>query len=219
MAGAAAVGLSMWLGGASAWAPGKAAALVALWAGVSLPALDAHGREQLGPANAVTLARGVLVAALAATLGESLGPLAGWGIATAGLAAFVLDWVDGKVARRTGWSTPFGARLDMELDAITILVLCGLAWQLGQAGAWVLLGGALRYLFVAASWVWPWMDRPLPPSERRRFVCGVQIGTLLLCLLPWPVAGLATAIAAFGLVSLVTSFAIDTAWLAQHRSG
>ena len=209
----------MWMGGASAWAPAKAAAMVGLWAVVSLPALPSHGREGLGPANAVTLARGVLVAALAATLGEALSPMAGWGVALAGLVAFVLDWVDGKVARRTGWSTPFGARLDMELDAITILVLCGLAWQLGQAGAWVLLGGALRYLFVAASWVWPWMDHPLPPSERRRFVCGVQIATLLLCLLPWPVAGLSSLIAAGGLVALVYSFAADTWWLFRARHG
>jgi phosphatidylglycerophosphate synthase len=211
-AGAACVGVALWIGGLSAWAPAKAAALVGAWALLSVPALPDHPRDGLGPANAVTLARGVLVAALVALLGESLGPVAGWWIATAGLAAFTLDWVDGQVARRTGWASPFGARLDMELDALTVLVLCALAWQLGQTGAWILLGGALRYLFVAAGWVWPWMNGELPPSERRRFVCGLQIAALLLCLLPWP-GVIAPAIALGGLAALVASFAIDTVWL------
>lgn len=216
-AGAALVGSSLTLVGLSALAPLKAAGLVGVWALVSAPALPEHGRDDLGPANAVTLARGVLVAALVALLGEPLAPVAGWWIALAGGIAFGLDWVDGRVARRTGWSTPFGARLDMELDALTVLVLCALTWQIGQVGAWVLLAGALRYLFVAASWLWPWMDAPLPPSERRRFVCGVQIAALLAALVPWPVAGLAPAIAAGGLLALVYSFAVDTWWLFRHR--
>jgi len=207
----------VWWSGAAPLAPLRAVALVAAWAAVALPALPDHGRDELGPANVVTLARGVLVAAMAAWLGEPLGPSAGWALAFAGLLAFVLDWVDGRVARRTGWSTPFGARLDMELDALTILVLCGLAWQLGQAGPWILLAGGLRYLFVAAGWAWPWMTRPLPPAERRRFLCGVQVATLLLCLLPWPVPGLAPTIAAAGLVTLLASFALDTWWLFRER--
>ncbi|GAA4940924.1 hypothetical protein GCM10023238_03240 [Streptomyces heliomycini] len=37
--------------------------------------------------------------------------------------ALILDGVDGKVARRTGTSTPLGARFDMEVDAFLILVL------------------------------------------------------------------------------------------------
>src|SRR5690606_41330950 len=41
-------------------------------------------------------------------------------LATVGL---VLDGVDGRVARRTGTSSPRGARFDMEVDAFLILVL------------------------------------------------------------------------------------------------
>ncbi len=215
--GAACVGGALCLGGLSLAAPLKAAGLIAVWAAVSMPALREHQREGLGPANAVTLARGVLVAALVALLGEPLGPQAGWGIATAGMMAFGLDWVDGQVARRTGWSTPFGARLDMELDALTIVVLCALAWQLGQAGPWILLAGALRYLFVGAGRLWPWMTAELPPSERRRFVCGLQISALLLCLLPWPWPAMAPTLAAGGLLALIGSFAADTWWLFRHR--
>jgi len=209
-------GLALGASGLSLWAPAKAVALVALLAALSVPSLHQHDRPGLGPANWVTLGRAVLVAGLAGLLGESVHD-AGVMVAAVGLLAFGLDWLDGQIARRTGWSSPFGARLDMELDALTVLVLCGLAWQLDRAGAWVLWCGALRYLFVAASWIWTWMDRELPPDPRRRFVCGVQISTVLLCLLPWP-GPWSAVIAAFGTVVLTWSFAVDTTWLYQHRA-
>lgn len=218
--GAAAVG--GWVAGGLGAALGLAVP-VAL-ALVSLPSLGEHGQPTLGPANAITLVRAVLVAGTAACLGPAVGAGlsdgAVWGLAVASCAAFWLDWVDGRVARATGSASPFGARLDMELDAITILVLCGLVWQLGRAGPWVLASGAMRYAFVAAGWLWPALNRPLFPSRRRAFVCGVQVVCLVGALppRPWPVAGLSSAVSAFGLIALTASFAIDTAWLiAQAR--
>ncbi|MEQ1565613.1 MAG: CDP-alcohol phosphatidyltransferase family protein [Myxococcota bacterium] len=194
-----------------------AACVPAALAFTALPSLRLHPYPTLGPANAITLARALPIAWCAAVLGVAdLEPLA-WALVFANAFAFGLDWIDGRVARATGWSSPFGARLDMELDAICILVMCALVWDLGRTGPWVFASGALRYLFVAASWVWPWMDRPLFPAPRRAWVCGVQIVCLLGALAPWPVAGLSWAFAAFGLAALVGSFGIDTAWLVTHR--
>ncbi|NED04634.1 CDP-alcohol phosphatidyltransferase family protein, partial [Streptomyces sp. SID6648] len=76
--------------------------------------------------------------------------------------ALVLDGVDGRVARRTGTCTPLGARFDMEVDAFLILVLS--VYVSTDLGPWVLLIGAMRYVFVAAARVWPWLTAPLPPS-------------------------------------------------------
>ena len=67
----------------------------------------------------------------------------------------------------------------MEVDALLIMVLAILAWQHGKAGAWVLLSGLLRYAFVAAGWLAPWIARPLPPSRRRQTICVVQIAALV----------------------------------------
>ena len=39
----------------------------------------------------------------------------------------------------------------------------------------MLLSGLLRYAFVAAGWLWPWLRAPLPPSRRRQTICVVQI--------------------------------------------
>ena len=49
-----------------------------------------------------------------------------------------------------------------------VLALSVLAWQYGKAGAWVLLCGLMRYGFVAAGWLWPWLRGPLSPTRPRK---------------------------------------------------
>ena len=98
--------------------------------------------------------------------------------------AAALDGVDGWIARRTRTATAFGARFDMETDALLILVLSALVWKSGKTGPWVLASGLMRYAFVAAATIWPWMQEPLEPSRRRQEVCVVQVVALLVALLP-----------------------------------
>ncbi|PYR47231.1 MAG: hypothetical protein DMF89_19515 [Acidobacteria bacterium] len=100
------------------------------------------------------------------------------------LVVVLLDGVDGWVARRTRTASAFGERFDLETDAALILVLAILAWQYGKAGPWVLLSGLLRYLFVAAGWLWPWMGAPLASSLRGKTVCVVQIVALIVAIAP-----------------------------------
>ena len=49
--------------------------------------------------------------------------------------ATALDGVDGWLARRHGWTSPLGARLDMEVDALLVAGRALLLWTLGRAGA------------------------------------------------------------------------------------
>jgi len=176
-------------------------------------------RRSLGPANRVTLGRSVLVATLA-------GALAGFPLVAqhagllAGMAFFalMLDGVDGWVARRWHCASDFGARFDMELDALLMLVLCGLLWLLDKAGLWVIAIGAMRYLFVLAMYVWPWLDAGLPDSRRRKGVCVWQVASLLLCLLPAVRGSLATALLVVALALLALSFAVDVRWLYRQRA-
>jgi phosphatidylglycerophosphate synthase len=170
-----------------------------------------------GPANQVTATRAVLVAVLAALLVGPLVTLSPVEVAAISAAAVLLDGVDGWLARRTGTSSRFGARFDMEVDAALILVLAGLAWQHGKAGAWVLAAGLLRYCFVAAGWVLPWMRRELPPSFRRKAICVVQAAVLILIIFPFVVPPLSTWLASAALGALVYSFYTDTSWLFRHR--
>jgi phosphatidylglycerophosphate synthase len=110
-------------------------------------------------------------------------------------------------------ASAFGARFDMETDALLIQVLAILAWLYGKAGAWVLASGLLRYLFVAAGWLWPWLQQPLFPSVRRKAICVVQIVGLTLALLPEIPAPFSSPIAAISLAALSYSFLVDTVWL------
>jgi phosphatidylglycerophosphate synthase len=141
--------------------------------------------------------------------------------ASAAGASFVialLDGVDGWLARRTRMSSAFGARFDMETDALLVLVLAVLTWQYGKAGVWVVMSGLLRYLFVAASWLFPWIGRPLPASRRGRMICLLQVVTLSVAILPAIAPPLSTILAAGGLLALTYSFAVDTLWLWRHAS-
>lgn len=214
-------GLAPALGGAGTGFALKALAVYALACIFVWRALPAHvPHTRFGPANLITLARLLLIAMLAAVLGERVpdADALAWAVLTVASVAALMDAVDGPIARRRGEASEFGARFDMESDALLVLVLSALAWQLGKAGAWVLAAGAMRYLFVAAAWRWPWLAQPLPPRWRRKAVCVVQIVSLILCLCPWLQPPLSVAVAAVGLAALTASFGLDVFWLFRHRN-
>lgn len=176
-----------------------------------------HPFPRFGPANATTTVRAVLVALTAGFVGEPVTAPAAALIVGLGSGAAVLDGVDGWLARRTKMVSVFGARFDMEIDALLIQVLAILVWQHGKAGAWILVSGLLRYVFVAAGWVLPWMRSPLPGSFRGKAVCAAQIVALLLALSPFVEPPVSVAVAAAGLGVLSYSFLVDTIWLWERR--
>jgi phosphatidylglycerophosphate synthase len=175
-----------------------------------------HGRG-FGLANQVTLARtGLVCLAGGALLGGGAG--VSWSLAGVIGIALALDAVDGWFARRLGLASRFGARFDLEIDALMILILSVLIWQTGQAGLWVLAIGGMRYAFVALGMIWSAARRPLPPSFRRKTVCAVIGVLLLICLLPPTPPWLAHGVAALALISQLASFAIDLAWLRRRAA-
>jgi phosphatidylglycerophosphate synthase len=134
----------------------------------------------------------------------------------------VLDGLDGSLARFTRMPSAYGARFDMETDAAFILVLSALVWRHEKAGAWVLWCGLMRYGFVAAGWMLPWLAAPLRATRRGRIVALGQLlglGVALAPVVPWPASA---AVAGVTLAVLAWSFAIDVAWLWRQsvvRSG
>jgi phosphatidylglycerophosphate synthase len=199
--------------------PVKAGALFALVSVLAIGFLHSnHPFAQYGPGNQLTTARAMLVALVAAMIGETgLGHVQA-GAAGASLLVVALDGMDGWLARRTHMASEFGARFDMEVDALLIFVLSVLAWRCGKAGAWVLASGAMRYVFVAAGWRAPWLRAPLPPSRRRQSVCVIQVVGLSLAVMPLTAPPLSDLLAALVVGSLCYSFAVDVQWLWQHRS-
>ena len=176
-----------------------------------------HPFARVGAANVVTGVRALIVALLAGMALEPRLSAVGWWVAATATVGASLDLADGWLARRSKLASAFGARFDMEVDALFVLVLSLLVWRTHQAGAWVLLAGLLRYLFVAASLMLPWMTRALPASRRRQAMCVVQIAALIIALAPVVRSPVSDVLSAVSLALLTWSFWVDVAWLASRR--
>lgn len=171
-------------------------------------------RASLTPADRVTLVRAgllVLVALLVLVRPADGEPAAtGWAWLVVALAVpmLLLDAVDGAVARRTT-VTERGARFDMETDAAAVLVLALAAAPV--VGAWVVLAGLLRYGYAAAGLLLPALRAPLPFSQARRVVAGVQGPALLAAVVPVVPVTSAVVACALAVALLVWSFGRDVA--------
>ncbi|HEY2733647.1 MAG TPA: CDP-alcohol phosphatidyltransferase family protein, partial [Polyangiales bacterium] len=169
----------------------------------------------------VTSARVLLLAALSAA--SDCG--ASFGCALAALCIFMLDGLDGFLARRHASVSTFGARYDMEADAGFVLVLTVALFQLARAGLWVVFAGALRYIYVLAlallhreSLPAPQMRRESIEAPRTRFgrhVFALSVIAFMLSLLPsaasQPLSAAATALLAY-------SFARSFYWSLRARA-
>ncbi|MDT7563431.1 MAG: hypothetical protein QOG76_2055 [Pseudonocardiales bacterium] len=188
-----------------------------LWA-LLAAAVWRAGVTTLGPADLVTLVRAVLVGGVAALVTDALWdgatpvaqPVVAALVGTA-TVALVLDAVDGQVARRSGTASALGARFDMEVDAFLLLVLS--VHVAALLGLWVLAIGAMRYAFVAAGWIAPWLGSALPTRYSAKVVAAVQGIVLVVAaseVLPRPIE---VALVSTALALLVWSFGHDVVWL------
>ena len=73
----------------------------------------------------------------------SCGPVPVGALTTLAVVALALDAVDGRVARRTGTASAVGARFDMEVDAVLVLLLS--VYVARSLGLWVLAIGSAHY--------------------------------------------------------------------------
>lgn len=176
----------------------------------------AHPYPRFGPANYVTTIRALLVALIATSIVGPATPEVLWAVIGVTALVAALDGLDGWLARRTGMASAFGARFDMETDAVLILVLSILVWQQEKAGGWVLLCGLMRYGFVAAGWLQPWLAQPLRSTRRGKTVAVGQLLGLSVALAPIVSPPVSTLVAALTLTALAWSFAIDVRWLLRH---
>jgi phosphatidylglycerophosphate synthase len=216
--GASATAAAAWtagplIGGGTAYAAASAGIFVLLMGGTAIVTPPSRA---LGAADSVTAFRAMLVALMAGSIGRPYDTPLVWAAIVISTIVALLDGVDGWLARRDGTPTPFGARFDMETDALLILVLSILVWQQEKAGAWVLLCGLMRYAFVLGGRVLPWLARPLRSTRRGKTIAVLQVVGLNIALGPIIPVPLSTIVAAGTLALLAWSFAVDITWLARH---
>ncbi|MBP1847114.1 phosphatidylglycerophosphate synthase [Rhizobium petrolearium] len=204
---------------------GTAFVIYAAICAIALGNLHAHRHGRFGAANMTTTVRAAITAVVGGVVlvsdqfGEASRAEALWLIGSIVAFALALDGVDGHLARRTRTASRFGARFDMEVDALLILFLSIAAFLLGKAGIWVLLIGLMRYAYGAAQSIIPRLQGELPPSVRRKLICVVQGAALCLMLFPFVMPPVSTMLAAGALATLAYSFAWDVIFLLRASRG
>jgi CDP-diacylglycerol---glycerol-3-phosphate 3-phosphatidyltransferase len=147
-------------------------------------------RTPVGLATAVTLLRGWLVGAVAGFIPDPPRQgVAAWMPAVLYTVAAVCDFVDGYLARRRGEVTVVGARLDVVVDGLGLLVGSLAAVAFGRLPFWYLALGAAYYLFHGGLWLRArrglpvHLDRMRPSLYTRQFA-GCQMGLVATALFP-----------------------------------
>ncbi len=185
---------------------------------------ETHILPNFGPGNSLTLWRGTLTAMLAGFLFLP-DPRAAWVWLPAilYLLSDLTDFLDGALARLTNTVTRLGEQLDMNYDALGVLVVTLLAFQMGSVPWWYVPYGFARYIFLAGLYLHKRRGLPvypLRPNNFRRLLAGLQMGFITVMLFP-VVAPPATTIAAtVFLIPFAGIFAYDywqvTGKLSQH---
>lgn len=171
--------------------------------------------RSIGPANAITLARGFLLALLGGFVlappragVESVIPAALYG------ANLLLDMIDGPVARATGTATVLGEVLEHELDSVGVVAAAALVVYSGVVGIWFLSVGVVRYVFLLALALRRSRGKPCHPivyGRYGRLSAALLMGFLALALWPGAPHGLVAALALPVTIIFLAGFAY--AWL------
>lgn len=128
---------------------------------------------------------------------------------------FCLDGLDGFMARRTHSESSFGARYDAEVDASFSMLLTWAVFQLGTTGAWVLIGGLLRFVYVLSLYVTRVSEIEAPRTTLGRYVFGLSVGGYTLSL--WPFAAAGAALSGLATLLLCYSFSRSFHWTFSPR--
>jgi phosphatidylglycerophosphate synthase len=129
--------------------------------------------------------------------------------------ALALDGVDGWVARRTRTVSALGARFDMEVDAFLVLVLSAHVAVL--VTPWALVIGLMRYVFMVATWLLPWLSGAMPTRYSAKVVAAVQGIVLVVASGQFLAPVAATALVVAALAALLWSFGKSVTWLWRAR--
>ncbi len=124
---------------------------LALTGFLSFAILIAGQRKRWTPTGAWGMANNVTLARFGLIMSIFMIEAIPWGhiyVLVAGITVLVADGWDGWLARKRNEASEFGEYFDKESDAFFVLALCLLAYTQALAGAWILIPGLLRYLFV-----------------------------------------------------------------------
>ena len=207
-----------WPAGPSAGFLAAVGLVVGLESALFCVVVGERGRHPVTLATWVTVTRGAAVAVFAGFVvagSPAETGIVSWVPAALFALAAALDAVDGALARATDSVTDIGARLDIEIDALVVLVGTVVAVVDGTLPPVFLAVGAARYLFVVGRWWRTRRGRPvsdLPPNRFRRLLGALAMLAIWLALVPVLENTVTRAFAVVVLVPFLANFCWD--WLA-----
>jgi phosphatidylglycerophosphate synthase len=153
----------------------------------------------------------VLVGGIAALVADAfVGPVSVGALTALTVVALVLDAVDGRVARYTRTVSAVGARFDMEVDSVLVLLLS--VYVARSLGVWVLAIGSVRYVHWIAGRALPWLRGPVPPRYWCKVVAAVQ-GVVLTAVAAGVLPGVGAVLALLVVAALLAESFGREAWL------
>jgi len=172
----------------------------------------------LGCGTWLTIIRGALIAVLAGYLfqpwpvsGFSSGRLS-WAPGLLYITSSILDYADGRVARAYRHETRLGAYLDINLDALGLLIAPLVAVWYGQLPIAYLSVGLAYYVFWAAIRLRNKFSKTViehKPWRGARIIAGFQMGFVGIALLPIVKPPVTTLSAYLVMLPLVGGFVRD----------
>jgi CDP-diacylglycerol--glycerol-3-phosphate 3-phosphatidyltransferase len=174
----------------------------------------------LGHATWLTIIRGAFIAILGGYLFQSRPDVnisTGFYLWMPGLfyiAAAILDFADGRVARACRHETRLGAYLDLKFDALGLLIAPLVAVWFGRLPAAYLIVGFAYYAYRSGIWLRQKLSKPVKepgPWRGARIIAGFQMGFVGVALLPILDPTITTLAAYIFMIPLVAGFVRD--WL------
>jgi CDP-diacylglycerol--glycerol-3-phosphate 3-phosphatidyltransferase len=150
-------------------------------------------KSTLGCGTWLTITRGALIAVLAGYLFQPW-PVSksspggySWTPGLLYIAAAILDYADGRVARVYRHETRLGAYLDINFDALGLLIAPMVGVWYGQLPVAYLSVGCAYYIYRTGIWLRKKFSKPVRepgPWRCARMIAGAQMGFVGIALLP-----------------------------------
>ena len=131
---------------------------------------------------------------------------------------FIMDWLDGYLARKLKQITDFGFFFDQEVDNIFLFILV-LSITLNNSELYFLwLIPLLRYIFLLMKYIFVWMRSELYDSIRRKSICAVTTFLLIMCNLEFLSFFLIELLSIISMFIILFSFMKDILWLYRRNN-
>ena len=133
------------------------------------------------------------------------------------IISFLLDGLDGFIARKYNQVTKYGEVIDQEADNFLIFVMSISLYINKEIGLYVFLIPAFRYIFIFSMTRYYWLKNTLPDSQLRKAVCVSIIFIMIISQDSYFANDDVVFLVLLSLFIITFSFSRDIIWLYRNK--